>query len=332
MENIDFVIAWVDGNDPAWQAEKAKYQGVKWEEGAKNIRYRDWDYLHFWFRAVEKYAPWVHKVHLMTWGHIPEWLQTEHPKLHVVKHEEFIPAEYLPTFSSHPIELNMHRIEGLAEQFVYFNDDFFLTAPVKPTDFFVNGLPCDSLEESPLDLNWRNLMVSVNANDVLFLNQQHSKVDCRKKNWRKWYSIRTPKETLKNMLLAPISRNAFFGFNYHHLPQAYLKSTLVEVWKLDPQWFHETCLLKFRNREDVSQCVFKFHQLASGQFYPYSKRKNGKWFGGGIDIEGACRAIQNQQYKFICYNDGDKVDFESYKKKLHAAFLTVLPEKCSFEK
>ena len=26
--DIDFVVLWVDGNDPEWRAEKAKYQGA----------------------------------------------------------------------------------------------------------------------------------------------------------------------------------------------------------------------------------------------------------------------------------------------------------------
>ena len=58
--------------------------------------------------------------------HLPKWLKEEHPKLHIVRHEDFIPAEFLPTFSSHPIEWNFHRIEWLTENFVYFNDDMFL--------------------------------------------------------------------------------------------------------------------------------------------------------------------------------------------------------------
>ena len=35
---IDFVVTWVDGNDP-------------------NVRFRDWDNMQYWFRAVEKFAP-----------------------------------------------------------------------------------------------------------------------------------------------------------------------------------------------------------------------------------------------------------------------------------
>ena len=69
------------------------------------------------------------------------WLNTENPKLTVVNHKDYIPEEYLPTFSSHPIELNLHRIKGLSEQFVYFNDDTFIINAMQPEDFFKKGLP-----------------------------------------------------------------------------------------------------------------------------------------------------------------------------------------------
>ena len=78
----------------------------------------------------------MRKVHFVTWGHIPQWLNTKHPKLNIVCHEDFIPQKFLPTFNSHTIEWNFHRIPGLTEQFVYFNDDMFLLKPVYMEDFF----------------------------------------------------------------------------------------------------------------------------------------------------------------------------------------------------
>jgi hypothetical protein len=73
---------------------------------------------------------------------IPDWLNIAHPGIAVVDHRQNIPAEFLPTFNSHVIEAYLHRIPGLAEHYIYFNDDFFLTAPAEPGDFFTpNGLP-----------------------------------------------------------------------------------------------------------------------------------------------------------------------------------------------
>ena len=68
---------------------------------------------------MEQYAPWVNKVYLVTNGTFPEWVNAECPKLVLVRHEDYIPEKFLPTFSSHTIELNMDKIPGLSEHFVY---------------------------------------------------------------------------------------------------------------------------------------------------------------------------------------------------------------------
>ena len=76
---IDFVIAWVDGSDTEWQKEKARFETGSTSGDRREIRFRDWDNLRYWFRAVEMYAPWVNRIHFVTWGHLPDWLDTGHP-------------------------------------------------------------------------------------------------------------------------------------------------------------------------------------------------------------------------------------------------------------
>ena len=145
-ERIDFVIPWVDGSDPEWLKERnavssdigksVSSEGGCGSDSLKNgdsiednsgARYYSWDNLQYWFRGVEKFAPWVNKIHFVTWGHIPPWMNTDAPKLHIVNHKDYIPEQFLPTFNSNTIELNFHRIEGLSEKFVYFNDDTFIS-------------------------------------------------------------------------------------------------------------------------------------------------------------------------------------------------------------
>lgn len=141
MEKIDFVILWVDNNDPIWQnAFRSYLPQSQYTDDTRYIRYRNWDNLRYWFRGVEKFAPWVNKVHLVTCGQIPDWLNLNVPKLHFVKHSDYIPAEYLPTFNSDTIILNLHRIEGLSERFVLFDDDCFLIDKVEPKRF--SGKDC----------------------------------------------------------------------------------------------------------------------------------------------------------------------------------------------
>ena len=80
---IDFIIAWVDGSDYEWQIDKEKCTGIK--SNADTCRYRDWDLLKFWFRGVEKFAPWVNRVHFVTYGHVPSWLNIKYDKLNIIK-------------------------------------------------------------------------------------------------------------------------------------------------------------------------------------------------------------------------------------------------------
>ncbi len=336
---IDFVVIWVDGNDPAWQQEREQYlperNRVSSASDNRTSRFRDWETMKYWFRAVEKYAPWVRTVHFVTWGHAPEWMNKECEKLHIVNHRDYIPEEYLPVFSSHPIELNLHRIEGLSEHFVYFCDDMILTAPVEPEDFFVNGLPCDSLEETPQaltgDYHSSGVMNSVNANDIMFASRHFDRIRNRKEHRNKWFSLKDPHALVKNAVLGILNDRSFFGFNIHHLPSAYRKQTLKEVWEKEPDLLYETCTHRFRSAADVSQCVFKFHQLLTGQFMPYNKRAFGIKYNVRSHMDRICEAIETKKYKSICFNDSPEADFESCKKRLLASFEKVLPEKSGFE-
>ena len=96
--DIDFVVTWVDGNDPEWQNTRAKFLGnITSGDNSGENRYRDWDLMRYWFRGVEKFAPWVRKVYFVTCGQKPEWLNAECSKLVLVDHKDYMPEEALPT-------------------------------------------------------------------------------------------------------------------------------------------------------------------------------------------------------------------------------------------
>ena len=142
---IDFVITWVNMDDPEWQKEFAKYSGktVTEKNSVTDARFRDYGFLKYWFRGVEKFAPWVRKIHFITSGQKPDWLDAENPKINLVSHKDYIPQQFLPTYNSVVIERYIHKIPGLADHFVYFNDDFYIINSITPERFFRNGLPCD---------------------------------------------------------------------------------------------------------------------------------------------------------------------------------------------
>lgn len=103
-------------------------------------RFVDNEELRYSLRSVEKYAPWVRNIYIVTNGQIPYWLDLSHPRIRVVTHEEiFQNKSHLPTFSSPAIECHLHRIPGLSDKFLYLNDDTMFGAPVWPDDFYSAG-------------------------------------------------------------------------------------------------------------------------------------------------------------------------------------------------
>lgn len=338
--NIDFVITWVDGNDPDWKAEKNKFSEGNLTDAAE-LRYRDWDNLRYWFRGVEKFAPWVHKIYFITWGHYPEWLNVENKKLKIIKHGDFIPKEYLPTFSSPTIDMNFHRINELSEHFVYFNDDMFLLSSVNPEDFFVQGLPCDTAVENALYFAPRNRGIEeiefgklflATVPDMVIINKYFNKRDSFKRNIGKWINPRYGLLNFRTLLLLPWKY--YTGFMNYHLPYSYLKSTYKEVWDHEQKILDETCKSKFRSAYGVNHWVFTYWQLTKGRFYPRNP-KIGKQFGMYDEDkknQDAYEAVEKQKYKMVCLNDEVEGNgFYEIKNKLNGLFETILPEKSTFE-
>ena len=330
---IDFVVAWVDGNDPIWQKDKAKYSPSK-NSDSRNIRYRDWDNMQYWFRAVEKFAPWVNKIHFVTYGHLPKWLDTKNPKLHIVNHKDFIPSKYLPTFSVRPIELNLHRIPGLSEHFVYFNDDMFLLKPVERKLFFKDNLPTDFAIASTLSVADKHDTVQfAKFNNIIILNTHFDKKVQVKKFFNKWVNLAYGWNALRNLIL--MGEHHFKCFSNNHLAFSYLKATFEDLWDKEYDELNETCSHKFRTRLDVNQWLVRYWQLAKGDFTPIGRHVKGKVYevyNGVNENQELFRLIEEQSMPMICINDNDNIDFEPMKKRLNQAFAKILPEKSSFEK
>jgi hypothetical protein len=125
---IDLVYTWVDGNDPKWIKKKSEHLG---EDPAKlsqeaSPRYYNMDELKYSLRSVHKYASWINNIYIVVDDvQAPAFLNTDHPKIKIVKHSDIIDPKYLPLFNSAPIEASIHHISGLSENFLYSNDDMF---------------------------------------------------------------------------------------------------------------------------------------------------------------------------------------------------------------
>lgn len=333
---IDFVMIWVDGNDPEWRKRKAQYTGEIMLDDREE-RYRDWDLLRFWFRGVERFAPWVRKVWFVCDQEPPAWLNTAHPKLNVVRHEDYLPAEYRPAYSSHPIELNLHRIEGLSERFVYFNDDFFLIAPTEDEYFFKAGLPRDCALLNPVSTDTLALHPGGRVSPMSLMNAEYLNRDfpfypSLRRNFFKWFHPAYGKGLIKNIICSLWPK--FVGFDEPHLPQSFLKSSFVEAWDQDFDILDQTSRHHLRHFMDVNQWLIRERQLAQGKFVVRKMPKHAVF-----SIQDDCplmhETILQQRVPMICLNDDGPLDpdtFNKMKANLTADFQKILPEQSAFER
>ena len=325
---IDFVVLWVDDSDPVWREKKIKYVGEKNVKGNEDARYRDWDTLKYWFRGVEKFAPWVNNVYFVTDNQKPDWLNINHPKLKWVKHTDFIPEQYLPTFNSNAIELNVHRIDGLSEHFVYFNDDCFLIDKTEPEDFFIDGLPCEWPSIGPLIPI--GFFAYTQMNNYQVENRHFSMRDSIKNNYTKWFRNRSLKDLAKLLIYG--SKNEIIGVDSWHIQISFLKSTFNTVWAKEYETLDSTCKNKQRTKEDINCWCIKDWQILSGNFHP--QKPLGQLFHT-VSLNNSNEAVEylkKQKGKVVCLNDTENENnFEEHKRMIIEQFEKLFPEKSGFE-
>lgn len=181
---MDVVITYVDGTDQLWKRDFLETTGRE----ARPRRYRDWGTLQFLLRGLDKHLKGMGKLFLVVAreSQVPGWI--DRSQVEVVLHEDIIPKELLPTFNSTTIELFLHRIPGLSERFLYFNDDCFLLEDACEEDFFPGGLPATGFARHLFAGNLYKKQVR--RSDVLackalgkmppllFLRPQHSCLPC----------------------------------------------------------------------------------------------------------------------------------------------------------
>lgn len=334
MENkctnkIDMVLLWVDGNDPDWCKEKNKY--LELEGDSRVNRYRDSGNLQYLFRGIEKYANWVNKIYFVTWGHLPKWLNTSNEKLVIVKHEDFIPKEYLPTFNSNVIELNVHRIKGLSNQFIILNDDFFFLKQTTAEDFFVDGKPTDTyVEYIQLSTGYNDVHFMMKANILALINKHFNKKECIEKNKCKFINEKYGEFFNSKTIFSMGFEKKFVGFWNFHAPYAYLKETFEKVWKEEEDNLKNACRNKFRAGSDLGHYLCRYWQLVTGDFEP--KKDESKYLTYKDDNKENIEELKSGKYKYVCINDAFiNVNFEKATKEINAVLEYLFPSKSSFE-
>ena len=144
---IDAVITWVDGNDPLHQRKMSL--AVSSEKKKKNnlSKYKEAGEIYYCVQSIIKFAPFIRNIFIVTDNQVPLFIKNKkvHDKrIKVVDHKEIFKGleEYMPTFNPRCIDALLHRVPGLSERFIYFNDDMFLIKKTQAKDWFtVAGKP-----------------------------------------------------------------------------------------------------------------------------------------------------------------------------------------------
>lgn len=292
---MDIIITYVDGLDSEWQADYAKCIGEK----ALTKRYRDWGTLPYLLRGVEKCMPFIEKVFLVVAreSQIPKWVDRN--TVRIILHKDFIPTEYLPTFNSTAIEMFMHRIKDLSEEFIYFNDDFFPLLPCQPTDFFRNGKTAASMEHH----------LCTFGNLFRLQTKQSDRLARRAAGFKKSFFYIRPQHTCAPMLKCVCQSL----YESHHA------DILASVTPL-----REPCNYNQYLYTDYAYFTGKtFHQRISNRHLSMAL----------ATPKNITKAIVNPDRKIICINDVEMSEekFERLYNAMHKAFQTRFPHKSRFE-
>lgn len=296
---IDIVIPFLNPESKTWQAEFAKYKA---QLGLKTAnRFRDWGTMKYVLRGIETNCPWVNKVHLILFDEsmIPNWLNTLNPKLHICYHRDYIPEQFLPTFSSSVIEMFIHRIPGLAENFIYSCDDMLFVKPIPEDYFFKNNKPVSPLKS--IASSYR-----IETDD--------------------WCRIENNNYRLEAKLLGKLQR-----CDHPHFQIPFNKTFIEFVWyKCESDFIKGLSHSKMRNKYENQIWIFDdLQRLTKHAITNINIFNNAKIYQG--NNTGNFSAFNNKN--IVCFNDTDnQKNYELVKKKFIQYMESVLPNKSSFEK
>ena len=310
--SIDLVYLWVDGNDPEWQAKRNAFFGRKVENSSSNFngRYVNNDELKFSLRSVERYAPWIRKVFIVTDNQKPKWLDISNPKIQIIDQNDILPDKSLPCFNSNVLEHFLYKVPNLSEHFLLSNDDMFFNKTVLPTTFFAkDGFPIIRLNRKPFRrFRW-------------FLREQIFKKP------HKLYS----KALFNAAKLVKHKFGVFYNGLPHHNLDSYLKSDCLRV--AEHIFKNEIGLTKmnhFRSANDIQRIVYSYVALAEkrGHLQYVSSKES---LHVHIQKNRHYEKLKKFNPTFFCMNDTEYAD-DNDRMKLKMWLSTRFPEKSKFEK
>lgn len=278
---VDVVYTWVDGADPEHTAKRARHSGAAASALAANrSRFVDRQELRYSLRSLHMYAPFVRHVYLVTDAQVPDWLDRSAEGITVVDHRDvFDDPEALPTFNSHAIGARLHHIDGLAERYLYFNDDVFLAGPVHAEDFFhANGIA--RLPFSPFQLG-----AGAPLRDEVAPNSAGKNV--------------------RHLLHESFGRRITHKFK--HVPHPQIREVMLELEERYAEDVERTVRSRFRSPEDLGFAATLHHHYAllTGRAVPEEYRLRYIDIGGEDAADKLAYLEEGEEVDFFCLNDLD---------------------------
>jgi hypothetical protein len=311
--DVDLVYLWVDGNDPKWQEKYNAFFGKEEEENEVNCKGRtaNNDELKYSLRSMEKYAPWIRKIFIVTNEQTPDWLDVSNPKVKIIDHKDIVPSENLPCFNPRVVEYNLYKIPDLAEHFIYANDDMFLNKPTTPNDFFASdGFPIIRLSNRPFR-KW----------SLLFKEKIQKKTISNHNQ-----AIRNSAELVEKRF------GVYYNGKPHHNIDAYLKSD----WKrLIEETFKDEFVSMMKNNierssTDIERVIYAY--MALNQKRGHLQRSSRKVaFHAHIHNEKHYENFEKYNPMMFCMNDSQHAT-DRDRKKVVLFLDSCFPEKSRFEK
>ncbi len=302
MKDIDLVITYLNNNDKKWQRDYKTYSRIeKKKYDPFGIRFRDWNNFKYVLRSIANYMSFINNLYIVVSdeSQIPEYVNTDTAK--IIFHKDIIPEKYLPTFNSNTIELFIYKITELSENFLYTNDDIFITNNISAKDFYDNEMnPKIDVFEKRISRN--NVYInSLRNTQELVLNEHNVTFKSKLSLLRSNHSINPMKKSM---------------WEYYW-----------DKYKNEMS----NSITRFRDKSNITQELSNYH------FFIKDKnnvtKRNTRYFSfinnTTYDLENL---INDKNITAICINDNGVIDFDIYKTEVNVILERKYPNKCIYEK
>ncbi len=304
-QKIDIVYLWCDLSDDNFRKKKeecAKKYGAEYNAD-NNCRYINNDELKYSLRSLEKYAPWINNVFIVTDEQVPKWLNLENPKIRLVNQNNILPDSALPTFNSNAIEHCIVNIPELSENFLYANDDMFFNDYVEPEFFFDNNKVIVRYTRA----------ISEHNKSIYAL------------------SIKNAKKLILKRFFKDIN------FSSHHNIDAYKKSDIISCQKEFKEEISNTINSHFRSSDNIHRIIYLDYSVAvnNGIFKQIDKKSLFHIKKDVVTLFSQSRKkeqkLKKYKPKLFCINDTEETTDEN-RRETREFLEKMFPEKSGFEK